>query len=80
MSDVVDEEVVTVAPARHLEVLKRVEVVFPEGFVPKKMARIAVVGKPEGVLEYEKSQRLFKDRAPVNFFVEAFRVLRSSAS
>ena len=46
MSDVVDEEVVAIAPATHIEVLKRVEVVFPKAFVPHEMARIAVVGKP----------------------------------
>ena len=80
MSDVVDEEVVSVSPTAHIKVLKRVRVISPERFVPKEMARVAVVGKPKGVLEHEKSKRLLEDWSPVNFFVEAFRVLRRSVN
>ena len=61
VSDVVDEEVVTVSPTAHIKVLKRVHVIFPERFVPKEMACVAVVGKPKGVLEHEKSKRLLEN-------------------
>jgi hypothetical protein len=50
MCDVVDNEVIAVAPAGHLKVLKRIEVVFPEGFVPQEMARVVVISNPEAVL------------------------------
>ncbi len=80
MADVVDEKVVAVTPPVHVKMLKRVEIVFPQGFVPEEMARIAVVGKPESVLECEKSERLLEDRSPVNFFVETFGELRVSVS
>jgi len=80
MSDVVDEEIVAVAPTAHIKMLKRVDVIFPKRFVPQEMARVTVVSKAEGVFEHEKSERLLEDWSPVNFFVEAFRVLRRSAS
>src|SRR5579864_1094382 len=76
MSDVVDEEVISVSPTAHIKVLKRVHVIFPERFVPQEMARVAVVGKAEGVLEHQKSERLLEDWSPVNFFVETLGVLR----
>jgi len=78
MSDVVNEEGVTVPPTTHIKVLKRVRVISPERFVPQEMACVAVVGKPKGVLEHEKSKRLLEDWSPVNFFVEALRILRRS--
>jgi hypothetical protein len=80
MSDVVGKEVVPVAPAAHIEMLKRIHVVFPERLVEEQMSRVAVVCKSESVLENKKSERLREDRAPVNFFVETFGELRSRQS
>ena len=68
MANVIDEEAVAIAPARHVKVVSGSPVVVPERLVEEEIASTAIIGETEGVTDNEETKGLPESGLPVEFF------------
>ena len=74
MADVIDDKAVAIAPARHMEVVRRCPIVVPEGLVEEEIAGSAIVSKTESVTDNEETERLPERRFQVELFGRLIRL------